>query len=93
MYRTGSNLRALVAAAERGVLGGEVVGSVLTGVCPGLDWAAEQGIDTILAVPGGDDATLAETLAAVEADVVVLAGTCGSSAPRCSRRSPGGSST
>ena len=41
--------------------------------CPGLDWAAEQGIDTVL-VPGGDDATLAETLAAVEPDVVVLAG-------------------
>ncbi len=41
--------------------------------CPGLDWAAEQGIDTIL-IPGGDDATLAETLAAVEPDVVVLAG-------------------
>ena len=30
--------------------------------CPALDWAAEQGIETAL-VPGGDDATLAETLA------------------------------
>ncbi len=70
---TGSNLRALVAAAERGVLGGEVVLVFADRACPGLDWAAEQGIDTIL-VPGGDDATLAETLAAVEPDVVVLAG-------------------
>ncbi len=70
---TGSNLRALVAAAGRGVLGGEVVLVFADRACPGLDWAAEQGIDTIL-VPGGDDAVLAETLAAVEPDVVVLAG-------------------
>ena len=41
--------------------------------CPALDWAIEQGIETAL-VPGGDDATLAETLAAVGPDVVVLAG-------------------
>ena len=41
--------------------------------CPALEWAAEQGIETAL-VPGGDDATLAETLAAVEPDLVVLAG-------------------
>jgi phosphoribosylaminoimidazolecarboxamide formyltransferase/IMP cyclohydrolase len=70
---TGSNLRALVAAAGRGTLGGEVVLVFADRECPGLDWAAEQGIDTIL-VPGGDDAVLAETLAAVEPDVVVLAG-------------------
>ncbi len=41
--------------------------------CPALDWAAEQGIETIL-VPGGDDEVLADTLAAVEPDVLVLAG-------------------
>jgi phosphoribosylaminoimidazolecarboxamide formyltransferase/IMP cyclohydrolase len=70
---TGSNLRALVAAAWRGDLGGEVVLVFADRACPGLDWAAEQGIDTIL-VPGGDDAVLAETLAAVEPDAVVLAG-------------------
>jgi phosphoribosylaminoimidazolecarboxamide formyltransferase/IMP cyclohydrolase len=70
---TGSNLRALVSASERGVLGGEVVLVFADRPCPGLDWAAEQGIDTIL-VPGGDDATLAETLAAEALDAVVLAG-------------------
>ena len=70
---SGSNLRALVAAAGRGSLGGEVVLVFADRACAALDWAAEQGIDTIL-VPGGDDATLADTLAAVEADVVVLAG-------------------
>jgi phosphoribosylglycinamide formyltransferase-1 len=37
------------------------------------DWAAEQGIDTVL-VPGGDDGILAETLVAVAPDAVVLAG-------------------
>jgi phosphoribosylaminoimidazolecarboxamide formyltransferase/IMP cyclohydrolase len=70
---TGSNLRALVAAAGRGVLGGQVVLVFADRACPGLEWAAEQGIDTIQ-VPGGDDAILADTLAAVEPDVVVLAG-------------------
>ena len=70
---TGSNLRALAAAAQRGVLGGDVVLVFADRACPGLDWAAEQGIDTVL-VPGGDDTVLAETLAAVEPDVVVLAG-------------------
>ena len=44
-----------------------------TARAPALDWAAEQGIETAL-VPGGDDATLAETLAAVAPDAVVLAG-------------------
>ena len=41
--------------------------------CAGLDWAAEQGIEAVL-VPGGGDATLAETLVAVAPDAVVLAG-------------------
>ncbi len=70
---TGSNLRALVAAAGRGELGGEVVLVFGDRACPALDWAAEQGIDAVL-VPGGDDATLAETLRAVDPDAVVLAG-------------------
>ncbi len=70
---SGSNLRVLVAAAGRGVLSGEVVLVFADRACPGLDWAAEQGIDTIL-VPGGDDTTLAETLETVAPDVVVLAG-------------------
>ncbi len=70
---TGSNLRALVAAARRGDLGGDVVLVFADRPCAGLDWAAEQGIETIL-VPGGDDTVLAETLAAVAPDVVVLAG-------------------
>jgi phosphoribosylaminoimidazolecarboxamide formyltransferase/IMP cyclohydrolase len=41
--------------------------------CAGIDWAAEQGIDTAL-VPAGDDETLANTLGAVDPEVVVLAG-------------------
>jgi phosphoribosylaminoimidazolecarboxamide formyltransferase/IMP cyclohydrolase len=69
----GSNLRALGAPGGRGSLGGEVVLVFADRPCPGLDWATELGIETIL-VPGGDDATLAETLAAVAPDVVVLAG-------------------
>ncbi|MEO7094355.1 MAG: phosphoribosylglycinamide formyltransferase, partial [Polyangiales bacterium] len=70
---TGSNLRALVAAATRGELGGDVILVFADRACPALDWAAEQGIETIL-VPGGDDEVLAETLQAVRPDVVVLAG-------------------
>jgi len=70
---TGSNLRALAAAAGRGELGGEIALVFADRSCPGLDWAAEQGIETIL-VPAGDDAVLAETLLAVAPDVVVLAG-------------------
>ncbi len=70
---SGSNLRALVAAAGRGSLGGDVVLVFADRPCPGLDWAAEQGIDTIL-VPDGEDTTLAGTLLAVAPDAVVLAG-------------------
>jgi phosphoribosylaminoimidazolecarboxamide formyltransferase/IMP cyclohydrolase len=69
----GSNLRALVAAARRGELGGEVALVFADRGCAALDWAAEQGIETAL-VPGGDDATLAETLVATGVDAVVLAG-------------------
>ena len=70
---TGSNLRALAGAAGRGELGGEIVLVFADRACPALDWATEQGIDTAL-VPAGDDAALAETLAAVAPDAVVLAG-------------------
>jgi phosphoribosylaminoimidazolecarboxamide formyltransferase/IMP cyclohydrolase len=69
----GSNLRALVAAARRGELGGDVVLVFADRPCPGLDWAAEQAIETAL-LPGGDDGTLADVLRAVEAEAVVLAG-------------------
>jgi phosphoribosylaminoimidazolecarboxamide formyltransferase / IMP cyclohydrolase len=70
---TGSNLRALHAAARRTELGGDIVLVFADRACPALDWAAEEGIETAL-VPGGDDATLAATLAAAEADIVALAG-------------------
>ena len=70
---TGSNLRALAAAAERGGLGGQIELVFADRPCPALDWAAESGFETAL-VPGGDDATLEETLTAVGAEIVVLAG-------------------
>jgi phosphoribosylaminoimidazolecarboxamide formyltransferase/IMP cyclohydrolase len=69
----GSNLRALHVAGRRGELGGEVVLVFADRACPALDWAAEEGIETAL-VAGGDDAALAEVLAGVRADIVVLAG-------------------
>jgi phosphoribosylaminoimidazolecarboxamide formyltransferase / IMP cyclohydrolase len=70
---TGSNLRALAASAARGELGGEIALVFADRPCPALDWAAEQGIETVL-VPDGDDAVMAETLSAVAPDAVVLAG-------------------
>ncbi len=69
----GSNLRALVAAERRRGLGGSIVLVFADRACPALDWAAAEGIETAL-VPGGDDATLAATLGAVETGIVVLAG-------------------
>jgi phosphoribosylaminoimidazolecarboxamide formyltransferase/IMP cyclohydrolase len=70
---TGSNLQALAAAARRGELGGDIVLVFADRACPALDWAAEQGIATAL-VPRGEDAVLAEALAAAAPDAVVLAG-------------------
>ncbi len=70
---SGSNLRALAAATLRGEIGGTIVLVFADRACAALDWAIEQGIETAL-VPGGDDATLAATLRAVEPDIVVLAG-------------------
>ena len=69
----GSNLRALQAAAGRGVLGGDIVLVFADRACPALDWASEEGIDTAL-IPAGDDEALAEALAGARPDVVVLAG-------------------
>jgi phosphoribosylaminoimidazolecarboxamide formyltransferase/IMP cyclohydrolase len=69
----GSNLRALAATAGRGELGVELALVFADRPCPALDWAAEQGIETAL-VPGGDDGTLAETLAAARIDLVALGG-------------------
>jgi phosphoribosylaminoimidazolecarboxamide formyltransferase/IMP cyclohydrolase len=69
----GSNLRALVAAARRGEVGGDVVLVFADRPCPALDWAAEAGIDTAL-VPGGDDAILADAFEAAAPDAIVLAG-------------------
>ena len=79
----GSNLRALVAAARRAELGGEIRLVFADRDCPALSWATDQGIETAL-IPGlasrdaaeraiGDE-TLAATLRAVKADLVVLAG-------------------
>ncbi len=70
---TGSNLRALAAAGERGGLGGAIVLVFADRACPALTWATEQGHETAL-VPGGDDVILEETLIAVGAEIVVLAG-------------------
>lgn len=79
----GSNLRALVAAANRGELGAEIGLVFADRSCPALDWASEQGIETAF-VPGlaspdagvrsDADAALAGTLTAAEIDVVALAG-------------------
>ncbi len=69
----GSNLRALVAAGRRGELGVDVAFVFADRSCAALEWAAEQGIDTAL-IPGGQDQTLAETLAAARIDLVALAG-------------------
>ncbi len=80
---TGSNLRALAAAARRGELGGEIVLVFADQPCPALGWAIEEGLDTALitdlAGPGSaerarGDRVLCESLQAAGADVVVLAG-------------------
>jgi phosphoribosylaminoimidazolecarboxamide formyltransferase / IMP cyclohydrolase len=70
----GSNLRALVSAAERLPLTiGDVVVVFADRECPALDWAVEHGLETAL-VPGGDDAVLADVLAGAGAETVALAG-------------------
>ncbi|HEY5487156.1 MAG TPA: bifunctional phosphoribosylaminoimidazolecarboxamide formyltransferase/IMP cyclohydrolase [Candidatus Limnocylindrales bacterium] len=80
---TGSNLRALHAVAGRGALDAEIALVFADRPCAALDWAVEQGIETLLvpAAPRGDDAAraeedrvLAESVAAVSPELVVLAG-------------------
>jgi phosphoribosylaminoimidazolecarboxamide formyltransferase/IMP cyclohydrolase len=80
---TGSNLRALHAVAARGALDAEIALVFADRPCAALDWAVEQGIETLLvpAAPRGDaaaraeeDGLLAESLAAVAPELVVLAG-------------------
>ncbi len=80
---TGSNLRALQAASVRGALDAEIALVFADRECAALDWAVEQGIETLLvpAAPRGDDAAradedriLAETLTAIAPELVVLAG-------------------
>jgi phosphoribosylaminoimidazolecarboxamide formyltransferase / IMP cyclohydrolase len=80
---TGSNLRALQALALRGALDAEIALVFADRPCAALDWAVEQGLETLLvpAAPKGDDAAraeedarLAETLVAVAPELVVLAG-------------------
>ena len=79
----GSNLRAVAAATGRAELGGSIVLVFADRPCVALDWAVEQGFETAL-IPApvlsdedgraAWDAALALTLAAVEPDVIVLAG-------------------
>jgi phosphoribosylaminoimidazolecarboxamide formyltransferase/IMP cyclohydrolase len=80
---TGSNLRALHDLVLRGALDAETALVFADRECAALDWAAEQGIETALvpAAPRGDDAAraqedrvLAESVAAVSPELVVLAG-------------------
>jgi phosphoribosylaminoimidazolecarboxamide formyltransferase / IMP cyclohydrolase len=80
---TGSNLRALQALTSRAALDVEIALVFADRSCAALDWAVEQGIETLL-VPAalrGDDAAraeedklLAESVAAVSPELVVLAG-------------------
>jgi phosphoribosylaminoimidazolecarboxamide formyltransferase/IMP cyclohydrolase len=80
---TGSNLRALHAAAERGALDAEIALVFADRECAALDWAVEQGIETLLVpMPKLSEAAertaanevLAESLAAVGPELIVLAG-------------------
>ncbi len=80
---TGSNLRALHAAAGRGALDAEIALAFSDRPCAALDWAVQQGIETLLvpAAPRGDEAArahedriLAESITAVGPELVVLAG-------------------
>ena len=80
---TGSNLRALHAAAERGALDAEIALVFADRECPAIDWAVEQGLDTLV-VPmprlseaghrAAADEVLVESLVSVAPELVVLAG-------------------
>jgi phosphoribosylaminoimidazolecarboxamide formyltransferase / IMP cyclohydrolase len=80
---TGSNLRALHAAAERGALDAEIALVFADRDCPAIDWAVEQGMDTLVVpMPKLSEAearasaneVLAESLAALAPELIVLAG-------------------
>ncbi len=80
---SGSNLRALHARIERGALEAAIVLVFSDRPCAALAWAEEAGLDTALIADLGApdhgaraiaDETLAETLAALDLDAVVLAG-------------------
>jgi phosphoribosylaminoimidazolecarboxamide formyltransferase/IMP cyclohydrolase len=79
----GSNLRALVGAARRGELGGEIRLVFADRSCAAIDWATEQGLETVIvpaprlsdsAARAAWDRDLRKTLDAVGPDVLVLAG-------------------
>ncbi len=76
----GSNLRALRAAEQRGNLGGTIATVFADRVCPGVEWAIDQGIPVLYVPPSGHadraswDMGLAAGLQQAEAEVVVLAG-------------------
>ena len=76
----GSNLRALFEAQQRGLLGGSITTVFADRVCPGMEWAIEQGISVLFVPPSGHpdrgswDVGLAAGLQQAAADVVVLAG-------------------
>ncbi|HEY8134744.1 MAG TPA: bifunctional phosphoribosylaminoimidazolecarboxamide formyltransferase/IMP cyclohydrolase [Candidatus Limnocylindrales bacterium] len=76
----GSNLRALRRAEKRGLLGGTIGLVFADRPCPGLEFAAAEGIATALAAPSDYpdraswDAALAQTLIGASVDWVVLAG-------------------
>ncbi|HEU4672746.1 MAG TPA: bifunctional phosphoribosylaminoimidazolecarboxamide formyltransferase/IMP cyclohydrolase [Candidatus Limnocylindrales bacterium] len=84
----GSILRALVAAARRGAVRADVGLVFADRPCPGLEWAAGQGIATRL-VAGGRDDDLATALAESEASLVVLAGYMRFVGPRTLAAFPG----
>jgi phosphoribosylaminoimidazolecarboxamide formyltransferase/IMP cyclohydrolase len=80
---TGSNLRALHALTSRCALDAEIALVFADRPCAALDWAVEQGLYALLvpAAPRGDEAAraeedriLAESVAAVSPELVVLAG-------------------
>lgn len=77
---TGSNLRALLAAQARGLLGGEIVLVLADRPCAALELAREAGVRTLVlplaehADRAGWDRAVARALGTAGADLVVLAG-------------------
>ena len=80
---TGSNLRVLQAAATRGALDAEIALVFADRECDAIAWAVEQGIETLVvpmpklsevAERASASAVLAESLASVAPELIVLAG-------------------